>query len=328
MIKIVDNTLATFNDHLPEREDILKFCMLLTDIGVDYIEISKEIYEILEKLPEEYKFYMRVRSEKEIPVYPGIYRYLIRHGENGPNTISEFQVNDVREIHQLRSFTNREQIRIVGLDDLMNHDYKEKIKQILLMFHGSNIIFCPENTYFCAAALAVEWILNGGQEITTSFAGKNNKAPTEEVIMALRLTVRHKPNKSLASLPLLKECFEKMSGTKIKGNKAIIGENIFKVESGLHIDGIKKNPANYEPFSPEIVGKERSYVIGKHSGKRAVMSKLIDYRISILSEEAIEKILNKVQIICSTETKSLSDEEFLEIANEVIVNERKKKNRR
>lgn len=328
MIKIVDNTLTTFDECLPDREDLLRFCQLLTDVGVNYIEISKAVYEQFQTLPEPFKFYLHTHSTKDVSSYPGAYRYVMRHAQDAPNMICEFQINDVREIIKLRSFETCQQVRIVGLDDLMSHDYNEKMKQILLNFKSSHINFCPENSYYCASALAVQWILNGGKEVTTSFTGRNNKASTEEVILALRIAARHRPNKSLTAFTELKALFEKITNQKIKANKAVIGENIFKVESGLHIDGIKKNPANYEPFSPEIVGKERSYIIGKHSGKRAVVSKLIDYRISILSEESIEKILYAVQNVCSRDTKSLEDQEFLQIANEVIANERKKRNRR
>jgi homocitrate synthase NifV len=60
------------------------------------------------------------------------------------------------------------------------------------------------------------------------------------------------------------------SGRPVAANKSIVGVAVFTHESGIHVDGLLKNPSNYEGFDPAEVGRERRTVLGKHSGSRAV----------------------------------------------------------
>jgi homocitrate synthase NifV len=62
----------------------------------------------------------------------------------------------------------------------------------------------------------------------------------------------------------------KASGRPVAFNKCIVGEAVFTHESGIHIDGLLKNPSTYESFDPAELGRERRTVLGKHSGSQAV----------------------------------------------------------
>ena len=53
-------------------------------------------------------------------------------------------------------------------------------------------------------------------------------------------------------------------------NKSIVGEAVFTHEAGIHVDGLIKNPLNYQGFDPDEVGRVHRMVLGKHSGSRAV----------------------------------------------------------
>ena len=56
----------------------------------------------------------------------------------------------------------------------------------------------------------------------------------------------------------------------------MVGEDIFTCESGIHIDGIIKNPSNYEPFDPAEVSMRKKFLIGKKAGRSALRHKLND----------------------------------------------------
>lgn len=325
MIKIIDTTLTAMDNHLPSKEDLHYFCYLLNEIGVDYIEISTKVYDKMEYLPEGMHFFLRLKVQKDKPKYPGCYRYVIHHGENDINVIAKVQINDIREIIKLRSMSNQEEVCIVGLDDLICHNYNEIMEEMKRILPNSKITFCPENTYDLASALAVQWILNGGNQVMTSFAGYGNKAATEEVLLALRIAIRHKPNQQLNQLPELTKLYSKVTGEIISKNKPIIGENIFKVEAGIHADGIIKNPTNYEPFEPEIVGGNRTIIIGKHSGKRAIQLKCLQHGIILPNDRMLKEIIEKVESVCVNERNSLSDQEFVALVKEVYGYENKKK---
>lgn len=328
MIQIIDNTLTAFDTYLPSKEELYQFSDLLFAIGVDIVELSVKAYEKMELLPPDKKFALHVEFPEMIDMYPGFYRYICHEGNNNSDKlIKEIQVNDAREIVRLRALYNCNEVRIVGLDDLICKSYYETMIEIKNCLPKSKINFCPENNYGCASALAVQWIIMGGNHISTSFAGCKNNAATEEVIMALRLAIRHKPNRDLSVVPQLVKLYEKIADTKINNKKPVIGKNIFKVESGIHADGIKKNPANYEAYDPKCVGGKSELIIGKHSGLKAIQYKIQEFNMPIPKKKALEDILSLVKATCTENKSSLSDQDFKKLVIEVIANERNQTHR-
>lgn len=322
MIRIIDNTLTGFDGNLPSKEDLHDFCKALFLIGVDAVELSIPAYKKMEGLPEEGNYILQIDYVDDMREYPGFYRYVCRFEQNIEQMIHEVQLNDVREIVRLRVLQQCKEMRILGLDDLMCGEYEKNLQEIKRLLPNSRINFCPENTFHCASALAVQWLLHFGSDVTTSFAGWKNNAATEEIIMTLRLAARHKPNRDLTILPRLATLFETISGTKISNKKPVIGRNIFKVEAGIHADGILKNPSTYEAYEPSCVGGRTELVIGKHSGTKAIKLKLGELKLALPQEETVVTLLNTVKDICTENRSSLKDDEFARLAAEVIAHER------
>ncbi len=317
MIRLIDNTLTALDNCMPSKEDLHTFCELLSMIGVDVIELSVSAFQRMEYLPDTGKYILHIGLDDEMVNDPGFYRYVCHHEIFLDKFIYEIQMNDAREIVKLRALRNYKELRIVGLDDLMCNTYEKIMQEMKSALPGSTIIFCPENTYGCASALAVQWLLGYGNEVTTSFAGIGNNAATEEVTMALRLAARYKPNKDLSVLPKLTSLFEKFINKPVGNKKPIIGKNIFKVEAGIHADGIMKNPATYEAYHPECVGGKSEIVIGKHSGSKAVILKMEELGLPGMEEPLIDIILQIVKQVCTQGNKSLSDAEFAQIVKQV-----------
>ncbi len=298
------------------------FCEMLFTIGVDIVEIPVEVYKVMESLPEHQKFILNIEYVDEMKEYPGFFRYICRYKAEIDKLIYELQLNDIREIVKLRTLQVGREYRVVGLDDLMCYDSYEKfLEEILHCLPNSSVIFNPENSYGCASALAMQWAAYYGNYVTTSFAGCKNNAATEEVLMALRLAIRHKPNRDLTILPRLTRLYEQFTGQKTGNRKPIIGKNIFQVEAGIHVDAIKKNPATYEAYDPKLVGKYTELVIGKHSGTKAIVLKMEELGLPVMDTTDIEKLLYHIKSICTQHRKSLSDEEFVRLVKEVSRNE-------
>jgi homocitrate synthase NifV len=171
------------------------------------------------------------------------------------------------------------------------------------------------NAKALTTALAVELIMSGKEsEVATTFCGIGGFAPTEEVIMALRLKGFRKPNKTYPFLPEMANLFSKITGKKIRSDKPIIGERIFYVESGVHVDGILKLSECYEPFAPEIVGLKRKIVLGKKSGTASIRAKLLELNVEC-GDECIPLILERVKAKSLENNGEVSDAEFAEIAS-------------
>jgi len=95
-------------------------------------------------------------------------------------------------------------------------------------------------------------------------------AALEEVVMSLRHLHGLDCGVRTTDLVAISQLVARASGRPVAANKSIVGEAVFTHESGIHVDGLLKNPSNYEGFDPAEVGRERRTVLGKHSGSRAV----------------------------------------------------------
>jgi homocitrate synthase NifV len=104
------------------------------------------------------------------------------------------------------------------------------------------------------------------------------------------------------------------SGCKVPPWKAIVGENTFAHESGIHAHGVLQNPVTYEPFAPEEVGWERRLVVGKHSGRHLVSNLLQQQGISLNTDET-QSILDAVRQQSVQNKRSLDLQELINLVS-------------
>jgi homocitrate synthase NifV len=216
----------------------------------------------------------------------------------------------------------------------MCDDYTRAFEYLKKTFNGSpeRIEFCPRNHFNCATALAAEWIISGsdggsGSCVVTSFGGIGGFAPTEELIMILREYRLRGEDRIYKFFPEMARLFHRLTKKNVSLNKPIIGSRIFHVESGVHVDGILKQPKSYEPFEPEIVGQKRQIVLGKHSGTASIMAKLSEFDIKC-SQDHIPVILEQIKNKAVEENGEVSDLEFVKLLKEQIARERGAKERK
>jgi homocitrate synthase NifV len=105
------------------------------------------------------------------------------------------------------------------------------------------------------------------------------------------------------------------SGSNVPPWKAIVGENTFAHEAGIHAHGVLQNPMTYEPFAPEEVGWERRLVVGKHSGRHLLSSVLQQHGIFLNSQET-QSVLEVVRQESVEKKRSLSVQELLNLVRE------------
>ncbi|USR90493.1 homocitrate synthase [Phormidium yuhuli AB48] len=99
--------------------------------------------------------------------------------------------------------------------------------------------------------------------------------------------------------------------------KAIVGENVFTHESGIHADGILKNPQTYEPFPPQWLGTQHQIGIGKHSGRRAIAACLERHQLSLTptSPHYQQSLLDAVRVRATQLKRGLGADEVLALAS-------------
>jgi 2-isopropylmalate synthase len=107
-----------------------------------------------------------------------------------------------------------------------------------------------------------------------------------------------------------------LTGINVQRNKAVVGQNAFSHEAGIHQHGILSSKSTYEIMTPEEVGWEgENLVIGKHSGKHAVAALLEDEGFR-LDQDQLNQITNKVKDLADKQ-KIVESEDILAIARDI-----------
>ena len=134
-------------------------------------------------------------------------------------------------------------------------------------------------------------------------------APLEEVVMGLRHLYGIDTGVDPQQFPRISSLVAQASGRPVAANKSIVGAAVFTHEAGIHVDGLLKNPRNYEGFSPSEVGRQHTTVLGKHSGSRAVREAYCRLGL-ILSEAESNCLLERIRLHASR-TKCAPDADDL-----------------
>ncbi len=171
------------------------------------------------------------------------------------------------------------------------------------------------NDFGLATANALAGIQAGARSVNTTVNGLGERAGNaalEEVVMALKRIYGLNIGIDTSRFKEISEFVVKASGCDVPPWKAIVGENAFAHESGIHGHGVLKNPATYEPFTPEEVGGERRLVIGKHSGKHLVNNLLQQYGIALSLEET-RSLVDAVRDLSVELKRSLTPNELINL---------------
>lgn len=293
-IEIIDKTIVILKEiygdklkeNIPKVRELIK---LLYIIGSDYIEITQELYYELSPLPQNVKFII-------------------------PNN-NKIEVKDASKLYNMLKYesnkSNVKNVRIVGLDDLIFYDYNKIFSEIINVF-GENIELCIKNECESATAMSLEWIKNGGKKVVTTFAGIGGYTPLEEVLGSLLFLEKIKLSGDQKLFPEVLNLFEDITQGTLDRNMPFIGKDIFNVESGIHVNGIAKNPSTYEPYDPNEIGRTRNIIIGKHSGVNALEIKLKELNIEYKTNN-LKIMLENVRELSTQKRRGLNDEEIKEI---------------
>ncbi len=178
---------------------------------------------------------------------------------------------------------------------------------------GIEIEMHTHNDFGMAVANALAGVKAGAKWVNTTVIGLGERAGNaalEEVIMALKYTMGVDLNCNTRILREVAEYVAQASSRSVPVWKAIVGYNVFAHESGIHADGVLKDPRTYEAFTPEEVGLERQILIGKHSGTHSLMVKFREYGIELSPEEA-QSLLPEVRKLSVELKRALFDKELM-----------------
>ena len=335
---IIDRTLPEIMKRLEKVDeiDLEKFLMLLEKVGVDLIEVNKFTLDKIKVLPEKLHYIYRVDDISHIYFldnYICNFKYVILdykkifslNNDNsdklkGRKIILEVDIKILDKLigdsdNKLFSKLNIDFVRIKNVVKYDLSGWGKMIQQIKDRF-SANVGFCADDKFYMATAISIEALNDDTDFVTAAFNGEiYGLASLEEVLLGIKVVKQAIVSGDLSYIQELTKIYTQLTSQKIYCMKPVIGEDIFKCESGIHVDGIEKNTHTYEPYNPDDIGSKRTIYIGKHSGKKAVVLRLNSLNIDC-NELDINKFLNKVRETSIRLKRNILDKELVQIYND------------
>lgn len=169
-----------------------------------------------------------------------------------------------------------------------------------------------------AVANSLMAVRNGARQIECTVNGigeRAGNASLEEVVMAIETrknNMDYRTSVNTQEIFPASQLLSQITGKGVQPNKAIVGENAFAHEAGIHQHGVLKNPLTYEIMTPESVGLTcNKIVIGKHSGRFALSKKLEELGY-FLNKEDLNRVYTKVTRVAD-EQKIVEDHDLISI---------------
>ena len=218
--------------------------------------------------------------------------------------------------------------RTVNLPDTVGfsvpEEYRALIARIVKALGDSAVVsvHCHDDLGL-AVANSLAAIQGGARQIECTINGigeRAGNAALEEVVMALNTRRDQLPFETRIVTEHLYPCSQLLTSLITFGpqpNKAIVGENAFAHEAGIHQDGFLKERTTYEIMDPKSVGvPESKLVLGKHSGRHALAKRCEDLGAPLTREQLATMYTRFTEL--ADRKKGLRNDEILALAREVV----------
>ncbi|HEY6291967.1 MAG TPA: 2-isopropylmalate synthase [Terriglobia bacterium] len=202
----------------------------------------------------------------------------------------------------------------------MFRDVRERVPG---MTDGKNDVILSTHTHNdlgLAAANTLAGIQGGARQVECTINGigeRAGNAALEEIVMALRLRQEHlrfETGIRTEELYPSSRLLTRLTGVAVQPNKAVVGQNAFAHEAGIHQDGMLKNSLTYEIMTPASVGAPATaIVLGKHSGRHALAQRFEHLGCGLTKPELDHAYELFTRL--ADRKKQIYDEDLIEIAN-------------
>ncbi len=174
-----------------------------------------------------------------------------------------------------------------------------------------------------AVANSLAAIENGARQVECTVNGigeRAGNAALEEIVLAIKVRAERlgvMTGVDAQEIYRSSRLLSSLTGMQVQRNKAIVGENAFSHEAGIHQDGMLKSAITYEIMTPQSVGiKHSTLVLGKHSGRHALRQRYAELGFE-LSDVELERAYAGFTAIADKK-KEIFDEELIAILDEGV----------
>lgn len=245
--------------------------------------------------------------------------------EFSPEDASRTEINFLIEISKA---VIEEGAKIINIPDTVGYaipsEFGNLIKTLKENLPDDIIISVHcHNDLGLAVANSLSAVLNGARQVECTINGigeRAGNASLEEIVMNLEVRKNYfKVRTGIKTKQIYKtsRLVSSLTGIPVQPNKAIVGENAFRHEAGIHQDGILKYRETYEIMNPEMIGVPGTLlVLGKHSGRHALKSRLKELGFD-LNDKEIEKVFERFKKLADKK-KEITDIDLIVITEEEL----------
>jgi D-citramalate synthase len=175
------------------------------------------------------------------------------------------------------------------------------------------------NDFGLATSNTVAALRGGAAQAHVTINGVGERAGNtalEEVVIVLKSLYGINTRIVTENLYPTSKLVSRLMGIPVAPNKALVGDNAFMHESGIHTHGLMANTMTYEPITPETIGRKRQIVLGKHAGRTSVAMALREIGLNA-TDAQMDEITRQVKEL-GDKGKKVTDADLMSIADSVL----------
>lgn len=286
------------------------------DCDVDLIHV------FIPTSPVQMKYAVNLTPEQVLSSTTESIEYVKKHGfecEFSPMDATRSEIGFLKKVCQTAQNAGMDTLNVpdtVGI--MIPKTTKKLIEQLETVVTVPISTHCHDD-FGLAVANSLAAVEAGAVQVHVAVNGLGERAGNaslEEVVMALHMIYKYKTGVKTRLLYSTSRMVSSLTGIPVQANKAIVGENAFAHESGIHTRGVTEKPLTFEPIKPEIVGRTRKLVAGKLAGTRGIKAELEEIDIHP-NEEQLKEIVQRVKEL-GDKGKMVTDADLLALTSAVM----------
>jgi 2-isopropylmalate synthase len=280
------------------------------------------IHMFIPTSPVQMKYAVNMTPEQVLSATVENIEYIKKHGlkcEFSPMDATRSKLGFLKQVCQAAEKAGADMINIPDTVGIMTPRTTLKlIEDVKTAVKVPISIHCHDD-FGMAVANSLAAVEAGATQVHATINGLGERAGNaalEEVVVALHMIYKLKTGINSRLLYSTSRMVSTLTGVSVQANKAIVGENAFAHESGIHTRGVTVKPLTFEPIKPELVGRTRKLVAGKLAGTRGIKAELQEIGIHP-TEDQLKEIVNRVKEL-GDKGKMVTDADLLALTSAVM----------
>ena len=280
------------------------------------------IHVFIPTSPVQMRYAVNMTPEQVLSAAVDSIEYVKKHGlicEFSPMDATRTQTKFLQQICQAAEKAGMDRLNVPDTVGIMIPRTIAKLIEDLKKTLKTPISVHCHDDFGMAVANSLAAVEAGAKQVHCTINGLGERAGNaslEEIVMALHMIYKLETNVNTRLLYSTSRMVAALTGLQVQANKAIVGENAFAHESGIHTRGVTVKPLTFEPIKPELVGRTRKLVAGKLAGTRGIKAELEEIGIHP-TEEQLKEIVQRVKDL-GDKGKMVTDADLLALTSAVM----------